>query len=129
MIFLAQPSNGEHVKLLKQMGISMISLPDGRVQLLHSTADAESAEAAAEGLEFMQDVLAGVASSSSSSSRPENVPQTVSWASTKDESQITVQSATAGPAQFGKVLTKDDMVSSVLPWREFLAQCAAPSWN
>ena len=98
------------MKLLKQMGISMMALPDGRVQLLHSTADAESAEAAAEGIEFMQDVLAGVASSSASSSRPENVPQTVSWASTKDESQISVQSATAGPAQFGKVLTKDEMV-------------------
>ena len=32
----------DHIALVKQMGVNLMSLPDGRVQLLHTFANAES---------------------------------------------------------------------------------------
>ena len=34
-----QSSNGAHLELVKNMGITIINLPDGRVQLLHTLAN------------------------------------------------------------------------------------------
>ena len=37
-----QSSNGAHLELVKNMGITIINLPDGRVQLLHTLANVSS---------------------------------------------------------------------------------------
>jgi hypothetical protein len=34
--WLLQAGNPDHMKMVKDMGISILTLPDGRVQLLHS---------------------------------------------------------------------------------------------
>ncbi len=39
-----QSNNEDHLELVKNMGIKIINLPDGRVQLLHTMAHAKSTE-------------------------------------------------------------------------------------
>ncbi|CAG0912442.1 unnamed protein product [Notodromas monacha] len=139
-----EPTNVEHLRLLKEMGISIMALPDGRVQLLHASADAETAEAALEGVEFMQDMLVGASGGggggmasgsgtagggSSSSSGKENTPQAVSWVSQaggddNDPGDVVVHSVSAGPAQFGRVLGRNDMVGGKLALAEPAHGCS-----
>merc|ERR1719391_679023 len=52
-----QSSNPVHLQLIKEMGINLMSLPDGRVQLLHTFANAATQEDAEEGLLFMQEMM------------------------------------------------------------------------
>jgi hypothetical protein len=35
-IFILQAGNPDHMKIVKDMGIAILTLPDGRVQLLHT---------------------------------------------------------------------------------------------
>ena len=52
-----QSSNADHMQLVKAMGISIVNLPDGRVQLLHTIANAKTPEDGEEGLLFMQEMI------------------------------------------------------------------------
>ena len=49
-----QSTNEAHLKLVRNMGITIVTLPDGRVQLLHTHANAKSPDDGEEGLMFMQ---------------------------------------------------------------------------
>ena len=52
-----QSTSEEHQKLVRDMGITIIKLPDGRVQLLHTFANAKTPADGEEGLLFMQEMI------------------------------------------------------------------------
>jgi hypothetical protein len=39
IVFMLQAGNPDHMRTVKDMGISVLTLPDGRVQLLHTFAN------------------------------------------------------------------------------------------
>ncbi len=100
-----QQGNQEHLKLLSAMGISLVSLPDGRVQLLHSFANAASSNDGEEGLLFMQEMIE-LSKQSSEQALPETPPKLVSFRnpSAVEGETGTVAALYAGPAQFGKLI-------------------------
>ncbi|KAG5847514.1 hypothetical protein ANANG_G00126850 [Anguilla anguilla] len=50
-------SNPEHLELLRRMGVSLIHLKDGRVQLVQHATQAVSPVAAEDGMRFMQEMM------------------------------------------------------------------------
>lgn len=52
-----QASNADHLRTVYDMGITMVALGEGKVQLLHSFHNAKSAEDAERGLLFMQEMV------------------------------------------------------------------------
>lgn len=104
-------ANINHLKVLKEMGISIIALRDGRVQLLHTPTSAKSSLDAEEGLMFMQEMAE---LSKIQAQQPDPTPQAVSFPLTDETTGgkteiITVQ---VGPAQFGEVLKGDKIIKS-----------------
>lgn len=93
------------MKLLRDMGITVVGLPDGRVQLLHSYSQARTTEDAEEGLLFMQEM---VELSRTASSQPDNPPRSVSFKVQQSGGSVRDVVLKAGPAQFGLEL-KDDV--------------------
>ncbi|XP_059055204.1 ER degradation-enhancing alpha-mannosidase-like protein 3 isoform X2 [Achroia grisella] len=87
------------IHALSDMGISVLTLPDGKVQLLYTTTTAKSAKDAAEGLTFMREM-----SKWNSLSDIENgvVPAGV---------YINDKVIAAGPGHFGKDITGPDRYS------------------
>ncbi|XP_026761324.1 ER degradation-enhancing alpha-mannosidase-like protein 3 [Galleria mellonella] len=90
------------IHALSDMGISVLTLPDGRVQLLYTTSTAKSAKDAAEGLTFMREM-----SKWNSLSDIENgvVPAGV---------KVNDKILPAGPGHFGKDITGDDRHSGTI---------------
>lgn len=99
----------EHVEMVKQLGISVVFLKDGRVQLIHNSAAAETKEDADEGAFFMQEII----NLSKQQVQNDNKLLTVSFTLPARNGQDAVQvSLLAGPAQFGPDLaTFDDNFS------------------
>jgi len=93
------------------MGITIVGLPDGRVQLLHSYSQAKATDDAEEGLLFMQEM---VEISRSASSQPDNPPRIVSFQSQRSDGIIREVVLKAGPAQFGLDLKDDVKVTASL---------------
>ncbi|XP_022832511.1 ER degradation-enhancing alpha-mannosidase-like protein 3 [Spodoptera litura] len=90
------------IHTLSDMGISVLTLPDGRVQLLYTTSTAKSAKDAAEGLTFMREM-----SKWNSMSDIENgvVPAGV---------KVNDKIFPAGPGHFGKEISANNQyVNSV----------------
>ncbi|KAL4717586.1 hypothetical protein ACJJTC_000735 [Scirpophaga incertulas] len=95
------------INALNDMGISVLTLPDGRVHLLYTTSTARSAKDAAEGLTFMREMS--------------------KWNSLSDTENGVIPSAViiedkifpAGPGHFGRHMTADERqtgtVSFALP--------------
>ncbi|XP_065067856.1 ER degradation-enhancing alpha-mannosidase-like protein 3 [Rhopilema esculentum] len=52
-----QVGNTDHLQLLKEMGINVLQTNDGKVQLIHQAGTAATAEDAADGIRFMQDMI------------------------------------------------------------------------
>ncbi|XP_057333329.1 ER degradation-enhancing alpha-mannosidase-like protein 3 [Microplitis mediator] len=52
-----QANNLDHLKILSSMGITVLTMADGRMQLLHTFSNAKSMEDAEEGLIFMQEMV------------------------------------------------------------------------
>ena len=52
-----QSNNNEHLELVKNMGINIISLPDGRVQLLHTLSNVRLHSMAIANLKKSEDFL------------------------------------------------------------------------
>ncbi|CAL1300944.1 unnamed protein product [Larinioides sclopetarius] len=52
-----QGNNKEHLESVKKMGITVLKLPDGRIQMIHNVSMAESPERAQEGIMFMQELV------------------------------------------------------------------------
>lgn len=91
-----QMGNTDHMKLLKEMGISIMALDDGRVQLVHAFGNAASSMDAEEGLIFMQEMV----ELSKFSPQTETMQQAVSFTDNQGKSTV----IPAGPAHFGKIL-------------------------
>ncbi|XP_042222341.1 ER degradation-enhancing alpha-mannosidase-like protein 3 isoform X2 [Homarus americanus] len=102
-----QAGNSRHMGLLKDMGITIMALPDGRVQLLHTSSNARSSDDAEEGLLFMQEMIE---LSKLQQEQPENPPRVVSFLHVVDGQPVTT-TIQAGPAQFGLDLKGDVEVS------------------
>ncbi|XP_071551477.1 ER degradation-enhancing alpha-mannosidase-like protein 3 [Panulirus ornatus] len=102
-----QAGNNRHMGLLRDMGITIMALPDGRVQLLHTSSNAKSSDDAEEGLLFMQEMIE---LSKLQQEQPENPPRVVSFVLMVD-GHPTTTTIQAGPAQFGLDLKGDVQVN------------------
>ncbi|XP_045465028.1 ER degradation-enhancing alpha-mannosidase-like protein 3 [Harmonia axyridis] len=102
-------SNVHHLKLIKDMGINIISLNDGRIQLLHSFSAARTPADAENGLTFMQEM---VKLSKLQPDSQETLPQSVSFPIKNEDGEIQIISIHACPAQFGVNLKGDQFISA-----------------
>ncbi|XP_055639386.1 ER degradation-enhancing alpha-mannosidase-like protein 3 [Toxorhynchites rutilus septentrionalis] len=98
-----QASNADHLRTVHDMGITMVSLGEGKVQLLHSFYNAKSPEDAERGLIFMQEMV----ELSKSNAIPKTQLQCVSFRRSGKE----MQTLKAGPSHFGPELTGDMSIS------------------
>ncbi|XP_065213544.1 ER degradation-enhancing alpha-mannosidase-like protein 3 isoform X1 [Planococcus citri] len=109
-----QSSNEEHIRLLKDMGIAVITLSDGRIQLVHNyLTQATSKNEAKEGAIFMQEMV-----ELSKTQSVENTPQAVSY-SVNNETVV----LSAGPAHFGKLLRVDQKLTGLISVASPLKAC------
>ncbi|XP_028666532.2 ER degradation-enhancing alpha-mannosidase-like protein 3 [Erpetoichthys calabaricus] len=92
-------NNAEHLDILKRMGVSLIHLKDGRVQLVQHATQAASALDAEDGLRFMQEMI----ELSSQQQKEQLPPRAVQIVSQPFFGRVVL---TAGPAQFGLDLSK-----------------------
>ncbi|XP_072766210.1 ER degradation-enhancing alpha-mannosidase-like protein 3 isoform X3 [Anoplolepis gracilipes] len=102
-----QANNLEHLKILSDMGITTLTLADGRIQLLHTFSNAKTTQDSEEGLLFMQEM---VELSKMQMQQPETKPQTVMFMrpNTDPVEKVTLL---AGPAQFGPELQNFDKIT------------------
>lgn len=99
----------DHIAIINRMGISMTTISDGRVQLVHKTTEAASFEDAELGILFMTDMLEFSKSqklkAASSTSEDEYKPMHVIPLTTRPtQSSGQLKSYLGGPSQFGYVL-------------------------
>nr|DBA18211.1 TPA: hypothetical protein GDO54_016486 [Pyxicephalus adspersus] len=94
-------SNPEHLEILKKMGVSLIHLKDGRVQLVQHANQAASSVDAEDGLRFMQEMIE---LSSQQQKEQQLPPRAVQIVSHPFYGRVVL---TAGPAQFGMDLSKN----------------------
>ncbi|XP_018408472.1 PREDICTED: ER degradation-enhancing alpha-mannosidase-like protein 3 isoform X3 [Nanorana parkeri] len=94
-------SNSEHLDILKKMGVSLIHLKDGRVQLVQHANQASSPVDAEDGLRFMQEMIE---LSSQQQKEQQLPPRAVQIISHPFYGRVVL---TAGPAQFGMDLSKN----------------------
>uniref|UniRef100_A0A8D3CM11 alpha-1,2-Mannosidase n=1 Tax=Scophthalmus maximus TaxID=52904 RepID=A0A8D3CM11_SCOMX len=92
-------NNPEHLELLRRMGVSLIHLKDGRVQLVQHATQAVSAVAAEDGVRFMQEMM----ELSSQQQKEQLPPRAIQIVSHPFLGRVVL---TAGPAQFGTDLSK-----------------------
>jgi len=116
-----QSTNEEHLKLVRNMGITIVTLPDGRVQLLHTHANARSPEDGEEGLLFMQEMID---LSKQQASQPESPPKMVTFKVGGRQHQFQ-----AGPAQFGTDLTGGVKVTERVVLAQHLRACSGSLQN
>ncbi|KAF6074393.1 ER degradation enhancing alpha-mannosidase like protein 3 [Phyllostomus discolor] len=93
-------TNPEHLEILKKMGVSLIHLKDGRVQLVQHAIQAASSIDAEDGLRFMQEMIE---LSSQQQKEQQLPPRAVQVVSRPFFGRVVL---TAGPAQFGLDLSK-----------------------
>uniref|UniRef100_A0A3P9IMV8 alpha-1,2-Mannosidase n=1 Tax=Oryzias latipes TaxID=8090 RepID=A0A3P9IMV8_ORYLA len=92
-------NNPEHLELLRRMGVSLIHLKDGRVQLVQHASQAVSSVAAEDGVRFMQEMM----ELSSQQQKEQLPPRAIQIISHPFFGRVVL---TAGPAQFGTDLSK-----------------------
>ncbi|XP_068447513.1 ER degradation-enhancing alpha-mannosidase-like protein 3 isoform X2 [Clinocottus analis] len=92
-------NNPEHLELLRRMGVSLIHLKDGRVQLVQHATQAVSAVAAEDGVRFMQEMM----ELSSQQQKEQLPPRAIQIVSHPFFGRVVL---TAGPGQFGIDLSK-----------------------
>ncbi|XP_035232820.1 ER degradation-enhancing alpha-mannosidase-like protein 3, partial [Stegodyphus dumicola] len=88
-----QAANKENLEAVKKMGITVLKLSDGRIQLIHNASQADSPERAEEGVIFMQEMI----ELSRAQSMNEHV-RTVYFYLPDQKNKVVLN---AGPAQFG----------------------------
>lgn len=96
-----EASKKEHLNLVKKMGVFVTLMADGRIQLIHNSAQAESQEDAQEGLLFMQEMI----ELAKQQTHQEQHMRSVAFTLPTTKMRMVLQ---AGPAQFGKDLGKVD---------------------
>ncbi|XP_070163972.1 ER degradation-enhancing alpha-mannosidase-like protein 3 isoform X2 [Polyergus mexicanus] len=102
-----QANNLEHLKILSDMGITTLTLADGRIQLLYTFSNAKTTKDSEEGLLFMREM---VELSKMQMQQPETKPQTVTFTRPKTDPLEKV-TLLAGPAQFGPELQNFDKIT------------------
>ena len=109
-----QAGNKEHVATLEKMGIRLVTMKDGRVQLLPTTSQAASTEDARQGMMFMQDMI-----QLSETAAVQEEPQTRLVRYLDDEAGsgsvgegANVVDLIGGPAQFGYDLSTQRSVEA-----------------
>ncbi|XP_035795683.1 ER degradation-enhancing alpha-mannosidase-like protein 3 [Anopheles albimanus] len=113
-----QASNADHLRTVYDMGITMVSLGEGKVQLLHSFYNAKSPEDAERGLIFMQEMV----ELSKSNAIPNTQLQAVAF-KRKDDTELHILEA--GPSHFGMELTKDMSVVQQAVYAQPIKLCSA----
>ncbi|KAL7292134.1 hypothetical protein TKK_0014209 [Trichogramma kaykai] len=103
-----QPSNLEHSKMLSDMGITILTLGDGSVQLLHTFSNAKTPQDAEEGLLFMQEM---VELSKTQAQQLETVPMLVTYVKPGTQQKVSLM---AGPAHFGPDLKNQVLSAKVV---------------
>ncbi|XP_014613014.1 PREDICTED: ER degradation-enhancing alpha-mannosidase-like protein 3, partial [Polistes canadensis] len=114
-----QANNLEHLKILSEMGITALTLADGRVQLLHTISNARTPQDSEEGLLFMQEM---VEFSIMQTQQTETKPQAVTFIKPKayPPQKVTLL---AGPAHFGPELHSFNKVTGKVVFTYPLAAC------
>ncbi|KAI6195072.1 Alpha-1,2-Mannosidase [Aphelenchoides besseyi] len=100
-------SNPEHVQKLKQMGIQIRVLPDGKMQLSHQSQEAINPIEAIEGLQFLKDMVK-LSQRAEKLAIMERVVQLVS------EPILGTVHFIASPAQFGTDLVDEEIVGETV---------------
>uniref|UniRef100_A0A6B2EDQ8 alpha-1,2-Mannosidase n=1 Tax=Phlebotomus kandelakii TaxID=1109342 RepID=A0A6B2EDQ8_9DIPT len=113
-----QVSNADHLRTVYDMGITMVSLGEGKVQLLHSFYNAKSPEDAERGLLFMQEM---VELSKQQAASPTMQLQAVFFKKSDGSYEI----LKAGPSHFSPELTDDQSVQQKAVLAEPIRLCAA----
>lgn len=91
-------NNLEHLKLLSSMGITILTMADGRMQLLHTFSNAKTVEDAEEGLMFMQEMVE-LNRKSQEQLETGRLAVTFKRLDISPSKEVTI---IGGPAQFGK---------------------------
>lgn len=97
-----QASNADHLRTVYDMGITMVALGEGRVQLLHSFYNAKSPEDAEKGLLFMQEMV-----ELSKNQATTSIAQMQAVHFVHDDSTFILK---AGPSHFSPELTGDSLI-------------------
>ncbi|XP_037037470.1 ER degradation-enhancing alpha-mannosidase-like protein 3 [Bradysia coprophila] len=113
-----QSSNADHLRTVYDMGISMVSLGDGKVQLMHSFYNAKSPEDAEKGLLFMQEMLE--LSKSQTVSQLTEL-QAVFFSTGSDES---IEVIMAGPSHFSPELTGENSIRQKVVYANPIKLCS-----
>ena len=116
-----QSNNSEHLALIKEMGIAIMALDDGRVQLVHTAANAKSEQDSEEGIIFMQEMIE-LSRQQSQSPAKESVPKRLAF---KHNNVLTALSA--GPAQFGREIVGDFSVEGDIVVADPIKACESVS--
>ncbi|XP_003727929.2 ER degradation-enhancing alpha-mannosidase-like protein 3 [Strongylocentrotus purpuratus] len=96
------PGNPDHMQQLNKMGIRLLTMKDGRVQLMHTATNAVTTQAAEEGALFMQEMIE--LSKSQQAEVAENHPRVVQIMAPSILKNMVLA---AGPAQFGMDLNEN----------------------
>ncbi|KAJ8669869.1 hypothetical protein QAD02_001128 [Eretmocerus hayati] len=107
-----QPSNAEHARLLSDMGIAILTLSDGSVQLLHTYSNARTPQDADEGLLFMQEMVE-LSKIQNRQQQQETNPVVVSFIK-PNSNPFQKVTLLGGPAQFGKNLKNEKLTGNVV---------------
>uniref|UniRef100_A0A0B7A140 alpha-1,2-Mannosidase n=1 Tax=Arion vulgaris TaxID=1028688 RepID=A0A0B7A140_9EUPU len=110
--------NKEHLAILHNMGIQVVTMPDGRIQLLHTSSEALSQAYAEAGLQFMQEMIF-----LSKSHKPDSQhePMFVKFMPDPTQAEIVYR---AGPSQFGYDLSKNAPIHGSLVFAEPFKACS-----
>ena len=103
-----QNGNEAHVQILRDMGITLLGLPDGKVQLLHTSTTAKSREDSDEGLLFMQEMIE---LSKLQQDQPDHPPKAVIYAMPVPSTKRTVKTTTAATSNTASIPTSRESSS------------------
>ncbi|CAG9860867.1 unnamed protein product [Phyllotreta striolata] len=117
------PANLDHLRMIKDMGINVLALDDGKVQFLHTYASALSTADAEEGLAFMREMLEF---SRHQSQLPQQPQQAVAMTTREQDGRLTTVVMAAGPAQFGENLQGDREIKAYATLVEPPRACEEP---
>lgn len=109
--------NKEHLDILRDMGIRIATMPDGRIQLLHTSSEAASPPHAEAGLQFMQEMIE---LSKLQKQDSQHDPMFVRLLSEPFNGEVVYK---AGPSQFGYNLSNNPPVLGQLAVARPLKAC------
>lgn len=109
--------NKQQLIQLKNMGIQLVTMNDGRIQLLHTASEALTAELAEDGLRFMQEMIE---LSKTQQQNAQNEPMLIQLLSPPYLGSVVYK---AGPAQFGYDLKQKPAITGLLQILEPFKGC------